>query len=497
MLTCEKWGTLELEFNGKQAGNPFTDYSINAEFKGFNETVTVRGFYDGNGVYKVRFMPSFTGKYTYKVYGSFSDTEYTGEFEATAPSKNNHGPVRVHGYHFFYDDGEPFYEAGTTCYVWVHQKDELVKKTLETLSRGYFNKIRFCVFPKHYLYNLHEPQTYPYVGTPCDMEGFDPESLKGACKVREGNDWDFTRFNPEHFRRMERAIQALMDMGIEADIILLHPYDRWGFSMQSVESFKFYLEYVAARFAAYRNVWWSMANEYDLLTNLSIADWEALALTVADNDPYHHPRSIHNCREFYDHSRGWVTHSSVQRKDVEMTDQWRIRYSKPLVNDEMCYEGNINRGWGNITGQELVRRFWETSMRGGYAGHGETYEHPEGILWWSHGGELHGSAPERIRFLRQILSETPGKKGLKFEKHGNDEAVAVPEAYDVPKYYIFYYGACQSASRKFHLDDETTFKVEIIDTWNMTIEDAGEHKGLFNISLPGRQYMAIRLKEVK
>lgn len=57
---------------------------------------------------------------------------------------------------------------------------------------------------------------------------------------------------------------------------------------------------------------------------------------------------------------------------------------------------------------ELVRRFWEATCRGGYAGHGETYLEKDKILWWSHGGELHGDCPERLQFLYQILSETPG-----------------------------------------------------------------------------------------
>ena len=39
--------------------NPFVDYKIHGTFTGKHETVTVDGFYDGEGVYKVRFMPSF------------------------------------------------------------------------------------------------------------------------------------------------------------------------------------------------------------------------------------------------------------------------------------------------------------------------------------------------------------------------------------------------------------------------------------------------------
>ena len=45
---------------------------------------------------------------------------------------------------------------------------------------------------------------------------------------------------------------------------------------------------------------------------------------------------------------------------------------------------------------------------GCYVGHGETYMHPEDILWWAKGGVLHGESPARIAFLREILEAAPG-----------------------------------------------------------------------------------------
>lgn len=80
----EKWGMLEISLEGKTEGNPFTDYGIQGTFTGKQERVTVDGFYDGNGIYKVRFMPSFEGKYTLTVTGSAIDgLSYTGEFLVT------------------------------------------------------------------------------------------------------------------------------------------------------------------------------------------------------------------------------------------------------------------------------------------------------------------------------------------------------------------------------------------------------------------------------
>jgi hypothetical protein len=39
----------------------------------------------------------------------------------------------------------------------------------------------------------------------------------------------------------------------------------------------------------------------------------------------------------------------------------------------------------------------------------------------------------------------------------------------------------------------TEFDVYVLDTWNMTQEYRGAHKGEFRVELPRRQYMAIML----
>lgn len=496
----ERWGVFEVAVKGPAEGNPFTERIFSGTFRGKNEEKRVAGFYDGEGVYKLRFMPGFEGEYSYTTEGNFPEAESSGTFTVTAPGEGNHGPVRVVSeVHFAYEDCTPYYSMGTTCYAWAHQPEEVHQKTLAELDKGYFNKMRFCVFPKHYIHNFKDPVTFPYEGTPVDNSGLSEETFTYQVDFSP-NHWDFTRFNPEHFRRIERCILELQERGIEADIIVMHPYDRWGFSAMSREADDLYWKYVIARFAAYRNVWWSLANEYDLMFRKTLEDWEHYADLLCKLDPYDRLRSIHQCIKFYDHSRPWITHCSLQRQDlyrhVEYTDEYRVKWGKPIVWDEIAYEGNIDMGWGNISGQELTRRFWEAGLRGGYAGHGETFVDEENdILWWSHGGELHGESPARIRFLHEILCQTPGY-GLKRGEGMFDEVVGVPEERKYSDgYEIHYYGFGRPGFRDFIKPEGERWKAEIIDTWEMTVTDCGVHSGKFRIALPGKEYMAVRLSK--
>ena len=231
-----------------------------------------------------------------------------------------------------------------------------------------------------------------------------------------------------------------------------------------------------------------------------LADWEAIADTICQSDPYRHLRSIHNCAHFYDYSRPWVTHCSIQRQDLyksaELVETWRESYRKPVILDEICYEGDIQHGWGNISGQELVRRFWEAAVRGGYAGHGETFLHHEGILWWSHGGKLYGESPSRFRFLYEVLRQTPGI-GLRPYRASWDEVCAVPqEAAYQGTYYLHYYSFMRPSFRDFALDENSRYEVHVLDTWEMTDTCAGIFSGTFRIALPAKPYMAIQIKRL-
>jgi hypothetical protein len=479
----EKWSAFELVLKGPETGNPFTEVMLKGTFLNGEDRITVRGFYDGDGTFKIRFIPGKEGRWDFFTVSNAEALDgKKGAFTCIAAREGNHGQVVVKDtFGFAYDDGTPYLPFGTTCYAWVHQGDSLADLTLQTLRQGYFNKMRMCIFPKSYDWNHNEPGLYPYEGSPL-------------------HNWDFSRFNPGFFRNIEKRIRQLDAMGIEADLIVFHPYDRWGFSNMTEEDNERYIQYIIARFAAYKNVWWSMANEFDFIGSKNLEDWDGYIRYFAENDPFHHLRSIHNGAIWYDHTNPLITHASIQNEETFRAKDLRTRYQKPVVFDECRYEGNVPWSWGNLTPQSMTEKFWRGFLNGGFVGHGETYvtEDPirfpgqsEDVLWWSKGGKLIGQSPERIKFLRQILESAPPAvhpvplmaSWMPFPTLGIEGA-----------YYLTYFNDAQPRSTVVDLPGDASFTVEVIDTWNMTIRPLeGSYSGRSLIELPGKPYMALRI----
>ena len=501
--TVENWDYYETSFTSDVSGNPFLDVQLEAEFSHGHRSLTVSGFYDGDGTYRLRFMPDMEGTWRFVTHSNLAALDgKTGEFECVPPTGSNHGPVRVvDSYHFAYEDGTPYYPVGTTCYVWNHQGDALEAQTIATLKDAPFNKMRMCVFPKRYVYNKSEPPCYPFEG---EVKRPWDDSMLDNYKTQAAPDfWDSERFNPEYFRKLERHILELRALGIEADLIIFHPYDfgAWGFDRMPAEVNDRYLKYLTARVSAFRNVWWSFANEFDLMFERDLNDWDHYFKLVQAHDPYDHLRSIHNCRVFYDHSKPWVTHASIQSSDLLTMPDWLLNYKKPVVVDECGYEGDIPRTWGSLSAENLVEFFWLGFACGGYVGHGETYLNEEEVLWWSKGGVLHGDSPARIAFLRQIMEEVPSPGLFPYASQEERRAVIVEGAnkgmasgHNGEDYYLVYFARHQPRVRHFNLPEGSPYRIDILDTWNMTVDCAAEAAtGMVEVALPRKKYLAVRV----
>jgi hypothetical protein len=338
------------------------------------------------------------------------------------------------------------------------------------------------------------PELFPYEGTPPDQ-------------------WDYSRFNPAFFRMVEGRIRQLGELGIEADIILFHKYgSEWAFDTMTPDQDAHYLRYIVARLSAFRNVWWSMANEYDFIRTKTETDWDTLFQILVEEDPYGHLRSIHNGFILYDNQQPWITHASVQNgaavEDPGRAQLYRDVWRKPVVYDEVKYEGDIDRRWGQLTAAEMVHRFWCGTVAGTYVGHGECYRSDDNLVWISTGGRLRGESPSRIAFLRDILEAAP--HGLEpIDKWQETDVAGVPG-----EYYLKYFGRDGLGQWPFQLyregvADGQEYRVEIIDTWNMTITPVPEvfvtvRKDAYHfvdgngrsVVLPDRGGLALRIRRV-
>jgi hypothetical protein len=469
---AEQWGVFDASFGGPSTGNPFVDVTFSARFTLQNRTVNVPGFYDGAGVYRVRFMPDSTGDWSYETVSNVEALAgKTGTFHCVTPAAGNHGPVQVaHGFHFQHADGTPFFPFGTTCYAWAFMGDALEELTLKTLAAGPFNKVRMCLLPK----------------------SFDSSPMFALPFVRSADGTnDLTQLNPAYFQHIEKRVRDLSELGIQADLILFHPYDSWGYKSMPAEADDRYLRYAIARFSAYRNVWWSIANEYDLFKDKTPSDWDRFFRIVAESDPSRHLCSIHYSKVLYDYSKTWVTHASLQNYAFDRAAEWRVEWNKPIVFDEIQYEGNVSRRWGNLSAQEMTRRFWLSAVAGTYATHGETYEGPPGVPEAANGGATQGDSPARIGFLRKVLEESTVTGLTQFD------GAYYLSAGEPGKLYLYYFDYHQPADYEFPLPADAKFTAEIIDPWEMTITPVdGTFSGNSKLKLPGKPYMAARFRKV-
>lgn len=504
----EQWGCFEVMLPGPHIGNPFEEVTFTGSFHLGNRIVSVPGFYDGEGRYLIRFMPDAPGKWTYTTQSSHKElAEHKGALTVVPSRGDNHGPVQVSNrFHFAYSDGKPYFPFGTTCYSMGFMGEPFETETLDALKEAGFNKVRLCLLPKPQ--GERQLPLMPFERATGSQAGAQ-EDLKDGAKSHET--FDLSRLNPAYFRHFEARVRDLLRLNIQADIILFHPYDAWGFRSMPADVDDRYLRYAIARISAYRNVWWSIANEYDLVRSKTLADWDRFFRITQECDPYNHLRSIHHSKVVYDHAKLWCTHASLQEYDFQRSSQRRAAWNKPIVYDEIQYEGNISARWGNITPEEMTRRFWLATVAGTYATHGETYIVPKGEPMWSDGGKLRGTSAPRINFLRNLLEKLPIAGLNEF-----------PNAYYLSagienEVYLYYFDTHALAEYDFPLPLGIKFTGTLIDPFAMTTETlpgiyTGKTKeahfvdenvgdqisGQTNhVKLPGRPYLAVLFQRVK
>lgn len=430
----EQWGVFELGLSDaakESAGKP-----VKAIFTNGRRVREAYAFEDGSGAGRIRFMPDEVGVWEYEIAGSSADQPvHQGRIECTAPHPGNHGPVRiVSDKDFAYADGTPFIPFGTTSLKWYD--GEAFEETIAALASSPFNKVRMAAGPAD-----------------SDME------------------------------KLEAAIRRLMELGIEADLLL---DCREG----GAEAERFLAEAVA-RLAAFRNVWWSLVLPEELDPPGRQERLRRLLPLLQERDPYRHPLTVQSSDPMSDFSFHPITHVSLRAGDPSQVSHYAGMHGKPVLVEECGCEGNAPSLWGSLPPEELVNRIWNAVCRGGYAAHGEMFTRSGGASWHSHGGSLTGEAAPRLAFLRGILEEAP--LGLRFMPAYYDAATIGLEG----EYYLQYHGIHRFSTKQLRVP-EGRYAADLIDVWNMQITPFSEEfvgSEVF-VALPERTNLALRIRRV-
>jgi hypothetical protein len=464
----ERWGVFELTLTGPSSGNPYVDVQWAATFTQGASSIKVPGFWDSGSTYKLRFSPPATGTWTYQTSSAVADLNgKTGSLQVTEAAGDNHGPVQVYDtFYLRYADSSRYHQFGTTCYAWVHQLDSIQECTLQTLDTVPFNKMRMTVFPKDYTYNKNDPPSYAFEQKPGFPQGCTTTTVGTTCGTYS---FDFTKINPVFWRHFEKRILDLQKKGIEADIILFHPYDRWGFKNMGMTNDDRYLRYCIARFSAYRNVWWSLANEWQFCApQKQDTDFVRFGKIVMNEDPHHRMCSIHCADYCYwnpstDYTRPYLTHAGLQGSCESNGMTYRSQWKKPVIWDESIYEGNIpGLGFANLTAFQMSKRFWDATFYGTYQGHSECFADPHDVLWWGKGGRLQGQSPRRIEWFKGLMAKSPPFSELQPQSPNGNISILSKQG----QYYLVY---CRNTnSNTITLAGTSSYKVDRLDPYNMT-----------------------------
>lgn len=419
-----------ITINPKGIVNPFTDVMVVGEFTDQHQTFKVNGYCDAQdgSVYKVRFMPQSPGVFNYVIKFTANGKTYSYQNSFTALASNRQGVLQVdpeHPTHFIYSGTKKhFFWNSTTAYWMLGWQDETtIGQAIDRLAAYGINRIRVAINGRAHggnrwnENNVVECAKFTFKLNPWVAEAPDDLDQPG---------FDVTRFNVAHWQKMDRLMAHARDKGIVVSFIfyvdgLDHGCDPFKKEKMGQADEQRYYAYAVARYGAYENLMWDIANEYHLFRTESWADQMGTYLKTLDVS--NHLISVHGHGDFPFRQSPWVGCVLYQSwdecggYDFMMNNQHaQAQTGRPLpqINEEYGYEGHYAVwGCGAVATKEKNFRAglfrsqlaWEICMSGSYQTTGETAEFGTGAAEDSGGGWINGRGNDQMTMLRyyQIL----------------------------------------------------------------------------------------------
>lgn len=357
----DRWSRFEFEFiNNNCYIDPFTDVELLAEFTSPDgRKVKTWGFYDGKGIWKLRFMPDQTGVWEYIIW--FSDQprqKIFGKFQCL--------PSEIPGM-IAADETNPIwfgFKGGEHTFIRsFHVGDRFFASNWPSEERNEFlnwiqGKYNTLSIASHYLNR----------NTKGRGQGWKTPDLWDSKKQRP---------NPNEYSKMENILDELA-----ARKIIVFPFG--GFFGQGTNYPRnatnqyIYIKYTLARLGSYWNILLNVSGPEPLLpkvnefTKVQIDLWGQL---ISSLDIYNHLLTVHNQPDqnpFINST--WTSYQCLQGPKTTNLDNlyWGIiknrNMNQPLYAQETLWYGNIyhhEKVGREYSDDDLRRNAWTISMAGG------------------------------------------------------------------------------------------------------------------------------------
>ena len=436
--TVERWDTYERSLRAaKSYANPFQHVGVTVTFThATGKTIRVEGFHDGGSLWKVRFMPTDLGKWTYATSSSDAGLNgKTGTLTCVAPAKPYlHGPLRSQGHHVVHVDGGPRFLVSTrlSCQF---ASPRAWQPLIAFLKANRINRVLFMMPGVDSQKSPVHNQRYLFAPGP-----------------------DYMRYNVEAFRAIDAFIDTLRQADILASPYFYYDPRREVMWKMTPDQDRAYIRYAVARIGAFSNVMPVLANEVELKTttykdrafDLKSHAWaNEMGALLKSRAVFGQPVSVHNpvWQEFatdpsyFSLLKDWpfVPWTDFILKQVQvgsigtasaMTDsvpQPKVptysarayarrnqllvelrRFSKPVIDEEPGYDmGGTASAWNSQTPETMRRTIWTAAVAGAYTvwGSTATYETGDPLP------KMRSSAtPPYLRVLHDVMTALPYKE---------------------------------------------------------------------------------------
>jgi hypothetical protein len=394
------------------APNPFTDVTLRGSFGrvGAAESTAVDGFCDsGNGtLYRIRFMPSSPGDYSFSV--SFKDphaeTTHAGVFKAI--DGHRRGPIRVdpkYPWHFIWEGtGEHYFFNGTTAFWLPGWKDDrIITGCIDRLAGLKINRIRV----------LLAGAADTYWGEPV-MQGDNFTLLLRPWIAKSPRSFDrpeidYARFDVSYWQKWERMLRHARERNVIVSVIQDISTHKAQPKAGSDDERR-YLRYAVARLGAFSNVTWDLGDDLDSFRDETWA--RETGTLIGGWDPVKHLATSHPVhREHQDRGSAWFGFTSIQdwsrRQHALMLEEREIQKKTgriiPQTNEEYGYEDHYPHWAPKPDGDSadtLRRTAWEIAMAGAYGTAGESCRRGTNIWPDTGGGWVNGRGDDTMVMLK-------------------------------------------------------------------------------------------------